>query len=180
MVDENQTKLFQWMDQHEYRLCLTLNKYTSNQVTRSFFTVISRLGNGIFWYALMLLLPLIYGYQAITTSLLMALTGITGVAIYKLLKNNLVRHRPCLLYADIQQGTTMLDLYSFPSGHTLHSFSFSIIAINAFPQLAIILVPFAALVSVSRVVLGLHYPSDVLVGAALGSLLAISALNLII
>ena len=65
-----------------------------------------------------------------------------------------------------------LDEFSFPSGHTLHAVSFSLIALAYFPVLMPILLPFTLLVALSRVVLGLHYPSDViaatLIGCALG------------
>lgn len=47
-----------------------------------------------------------------------------------------------------------------------------------FPELAWLLVPFTLLVAASRVVLGLHYPSDVLAGAALGATIALSAQRL--
>ncbi|MDQ1363844.1 MAG: undecaprenyl-diphosphatase [Pseudomonadota bacterium] len=160
------------MDQYELRFCLAMNKYSSNEITRIFFSIISRLGNGLFWYILIFALPLLYGQSAVETSITMAVTGIAGVVIYKLLKNNLVRQRPCISHACISQGTAMLDLYSFPSGHTLHAFSFCIIAVSAFPELGLILIPFTMLVAASRVVLGLHYPTDVLVGALLGTLLA--------
>ncbi len=160
------------MDQHEYQLCLLFNRYASIELVRGFFAVISRLGNGVFWYVLMLVLPVIYGQSAIETSIVMAATGLIGVTIYKLLKNNLVRQRPCIHHVAIQQGTAMLDLYSFPSGHTLHAFSFTIIAVNTFPELGIVLVPFTLLIAASRVVLGLHYPSDVVVGALIGTSLA--------
>ncbi len=172
MMTATQKNLFQWMDQHELQLCMAFNKYNSHEVVRAFFAVISRLGNGVFWYILMLTLPLVYGSPAIVTSVYMAVTGVAGVAVYKLLKNNLVRQRPCIMHACINQGTAMLDYYSFPSGHTLHAFSFSIIAIDAFPELAIALIPFTLLIAVSRVVLGLHYPTDVMVGAILGTGLA--------
>ena len=118
MVTENPKNLFQRMDQHEYQICLLFNRYAAIEMVRGFFAVISRLGNGVFWYVLMLLLPVFYGQTAIETSIIMAATGLIGVIIYKLLKNNLVRQRPCIHHDAIQQGTTMLDLYSFPSGHT--------------------------------------------------------------
>ena len=58
MMVTSQKNIFQWMDEHELHLCIALNKYTSYEVVRGFFAVISRLGNGIFWYSLMLVLPL--------------------------------------------------------------------------------------------------------------------------
>ncbi|WP_155518951.1 phosphatase PAP2 family protein, partial [Xanthomonas euvesicatoria] len=65
-----------------------------------------------------------------------------------------------------------LDEFSFPSGHTLHAVSFSIVALAYYPWLAPLLVPFSAGVALSRVVLGLHYPSDVLAATLIGVLLA--------
>jgi undecaprenyl-diphosphatase len=47
-----------------------------------------------------------------------------------------------------------------------------------FPQLGWVLIPLASLIAASRVVLGLHYPSDVLAGAAIGAVLALAALSL--
>jgi undecaprenyl-diphosphatase len=47
---------------------------------------------------------------------------------------------------------------------------------NFEPLLLIVAAPFAVLVAISRIVLGLHYPSDVLVGAAIGIALAFAGL----
>jgi undecaprenyl-diphosphatase len=54
-----------------------------------------------------------------------------------------------------------LDEFSFPPD-TLHAVSFTIVALAYYPWLAPLLVPFTLGVALSRVVLGLHYPSDVL------------------
>ncbi len=48
---------------------------------------------------------------------------------------------------------------------------------RSFPELAWVLVPLAGLIAASRVVLGLHYPSDVLAGGAIGAALALLAQN---
>lgn len=157
-----------WFDQLERNLCLTFNRGARQPGVRTLFATVSRLGDGIFWYLLMLALPLLQGHNGLKISLQMAIAGIVGLAIYKLLKSKLVRERPFASHADILCGTAPLDRYSFPSGHTLHAVLFTTLAVSAFPGLAIVLVPFATLVALSRVILGLHYPTDVVVGAALG------------
>ena len=166
--------LFHRFDAFEYAWCLRLNRGCQQQrIVRDVFAAVSKLGNGVFWYALIFLLPAVYGGQAVFPSVRMAVVGVTGVLLYKYLKSRLVRERPYISLAGIVPGTPALDRYSFPSGHTLHAVSFTILATASFPQLAWLLVPFATLVAASRVVLGLHYPTDVAAGAIIGTVLAL-------
>ena len=159
-------------DAAEYGLCRKLNRGASFALPRRIFQVASRLGDGIFWYVLILSLPVMFGRTAVKPAIVMALTGALGVLIYALLKRVFVRERPFITHAAIDRGAAPLDRYSFPSGHTLHAVSFTWQACAHFPDLAWVLVPLAALIAGSRVVLGLHYPSDVLAGAAIGAALA--------
>jgi undecaprenyl-diphosphatase len=159
-------------DAAEYGLCRKLNRGASFALPRRIFQIASWLGNGIVWYAMILALPLLFGRTAVKPAIVMALTGALGVLLYALLKRVFVRERPFITHAAIDRGAAPLDRYSFPSGHTLHAVSFTWQACAHFPELAWILVPLAALIAGSRVVLGLHYPSDVLAGAAIGAALA--------
>lgn len=170
---------FRRFDAAEYTLCLRLNRGCASPLLKDFFATISRLGDGVFWYTLMALLPLIYGQPGVFPALRMVLVGVIGVLLYKYLKARLVRERPYISLAGIVAGTPPLDRYSFPSGHTLHAVAFTILACSRFPELVWLLVPFAALVAASRVVLGLHYPTDVVAGALLGGGLATTAIVLL-
>jgi len=160
------------IDTADYRICRRLNRGASWSVVRWPFQLVSRLGDGLLWYALILALPFVYGVQALRPAIVMALTGALGVLIYGALKRLFVRERPFIRHAGISRAGAPLDRYSFPSGHTLHAVSFAWQASMHFPQLGWVLVPLAGLIAASRVVLGLHYPTDVLAGAVIGACLA--------
>jgi undecaprenyl-diphosphatase len=166
------------VDAAEYGLCRRLNRGASLRAVRELFQVASRLGDGLVWYALILALPLLYGAAGMHAALIMALTGAFGVGLYKALKNVFVRERPFITHSGISLGAVPLDRYSFPSGHTLHAVSFTCQAVAWFPELGWVLVPLATLIAASRVVLGLHYPTDVLAGAGIGAALAALGLAL--
>jgi len=136
---------------------------------RILFRMVSRLGNGALWYALMFVLSVTQGRAGLESALRMLAAGAIGLILYKLLKSSTTRPRPYKVLRGIQAGIDPLDAFSFPSGHTLHAVAFTVVAVAYFPALATVLVPFTLLIAASRVVLGLHYPSDVLAGAAIGA-----------
>ena len=152
-------------------LCVLANGWCGRSRWRHCFAVASRLGDGPFWYALMGLLVLADGLDGLQVSLRLAATGVVTLAIYRAMKRWTRRPRPFASDERIRAWVAPLDEFSFPSGHTLHAVAFTTVTLAFHPVLAWVLVPFTAAVAVSRVVLGLHYPSDVLVAIALGLML---------
>ena len=160
------------MHQLDSNVCVAVNHTSQYRLVRDCFRLVSRLGDGVFWYVLMATVLLVYGSDGITPVLHMGLAGLSGTLLYKWLKGKTLRPRPYEVRQDIWLTGKPLDKFSFPSGHTLHAVVFSMVALGYYPQLALILVPFTIMVALSRVVLGLHYPSDVLAGAVLGASIA--------
>ncbi len=173
------SRFFELADQREFALCQVINRATRFQAVRGYFRLVSRLGDGWIWYALILTIPLVAPEKGPALALLMALTGLTCTITYKLLKRWLIRERPFISFPSIDCGTPPLDRYSFPSGHTLHAACFQAMLFMSLPELALVILPFTLSVAASRVVLGLHYPSDVVAGACIGGLMGtISSLYL--
>jgi undecaprenyl-diphosphatase len=173
-IDDTLRELLRW----DQALCLQLNRglrYVSLQRT---FQALSWLGNGIFWYALMLALLVMHRGEAVLPVLHMVFVGAVSTGAYKMLKHGTLRPRPYQAMRSIAAGAPELDAFSFPSGHTLHAVAFTIVACAHYPQLILILGPFTLLTAASRVVLGLHYPSDVLAGAAIGAAVAAASFRL--
>ncbi|VVC82622.1 phosphatase PAP2 family protein [Sideroxydans sp. CL21] len=156
----------------DMELCAFCNRRSRNFTVRNLFRLFSRLGDGMFWYVLMIVLLLQYQSAAIPAVFHMIVVGLIGTACYKFIKGKTLRPRPFNVYPAIVCAGKTLDQFSFPSGHTMHAVAFSIVAIAYFPALIWLVLPFSVMVGLSRPILGLHYPSDVLAGAALGGMIA--------
>ncbi len=161
-----------WLQQVEgldLRLVRACNGWCRIPGVCRYFSWVSRLGNGVFWYGLMLVLPGVYGEQGGWISLRMALAGLMGLVLYRWLKQRTARPRPYVRCRGVRARLAPLDRYSFPSGHTLHATAFTLVLALALPHWLWWVLPFTVSVALSRLVLGLHYASDVLAGALLGA-----------
>ena len=177
-MDRRVAPAFERFDQAELKFCRYLNRSSRSSVVRQLFRAVSWLGDGWIWYGLLLALPAVYGGRGAQAAVHMALTGAVGVACYKLVKNRAVRERPYITDSAIECVSVPLDRYSFPSGHTLHAISFTFLFAGYFPEWTAPLATLALLIALSRVILGLHYPTDVAAGAVVGGALGMGSLLL--
>jgi undecaprenyl-diphosphatase len=160
----------------ELQLCRALNRLNERWIR--VLRIVSRLGDGGFWYAHLLVVPWTIGAGFAELGTLAA-QGVASTLLYTAIKHGTRRTRPAHATGDVRLLAHALDRYSFPSGHTQHAVGFSIVLTSSHPELGWYLWPFTALVALSRVALGLHYPTDVAAGAALGAVLASALLAVI-
>lgn len=131
---------------------------------------ISRTGDGPTYVVLAALLTL--GGVIDPASDFFAIAGLAyaiEISLYLLLKNSVRRARPEARLNNYQAFITPSDTFSFPSGHTAAAFVFAWLLAPLMPALAGLLFAWAAAIGASRVLLGVHFPSDIAAGAVLGS-----------
>ncbi|RMF92298.1 MAG: phosphatase PAP2 family protein [Candidatus Schekmanbacteria bacterium] len=92
---------------------------------------------------------------------------------YRFLKVFFARQRPMYSYDWVNIIGFPLQSYSFPSGHSTIAFTWAVFMALKYPKGRVYFLSAAFLVALSRVYMGVHYPSDVLAGAILGSFIAL-------
>ncbi|MDO3378991.1 phosphatase PAP2 family protein [Geoalkalibacter halelectricus] len=129
----------------------------------------SRLGDGPLWYLTALILLAGGGAVERWAVLAAGISLLLSVLLFTLLKNVIGRPRPFEIWADLPCQMPPPDRFSFPSGHTMTAFAACGALAVLLPGSLALFLPVAILIGFSRIFLGLHYPTDVLVGALLGS-----------
>lgn len=114
------------------------------------------------------LAPMLAGDEARRVAWNAFLTLAISHALVQLAKRTIGRRRPS--HAGIDALVCEPDRFSFPSGHAAAAMSLAFVYAMSVPWMAPVVLALAALVGLSRVVLGVHYVSDVVVGQALAVL----------
>ena len=152
--------------QHMPRICVS-----ARLLSRSGDGYMQLLTPAFVWFSGSILAP--------TYFVTLGLAMIIERAVYFVLKNTLKRLRPADFKSNFQSVITASDEFSFPSGHTSAAFCFSLITVTVLGGAFILLFLWAAVVGLSRLVLGVHFPGDILAGALVGSGVAVATLSLL-
>jgi undecaprenyl-diphosphatase len=159
--------LFYWLIDNRFRDLFT-------KVWR----IISHTGDG---HLYVLLIAVLYWQQGIHSQLLqlMLLAFVIERPAYFILKNTFKRNRPEAALRHFHSSIKPSDQFSFPSGHTSAAFLVVTLVSTYFPAFFLPLFSWAGLVGFSRIALGVHFPSDIVVGALMGISFAYLSIGLI-
>ncbi|MFT5603278.1 MAG: undecaprenyl-diphosphatase [Paracoccaceae bacterium] len=141
--------------------------------------LISRSGDGYLQLALPLLLALVGGKAGESLLLCTLLAFSIQLPIYWILKNSFQRQRPPDAIPSFASVITAHDKFSFPSGHTAAATLLAALVYLHFGAMAAPLMMWAGLVGASRVLLGVHFPTDILAGVVLGLTVASISVSLL-
>lgn len=158
-----------WLQQYERRMFCFVNQKIHHRFLDYFLGTITHLGGATATISFALMMALfakgIWSLAGVESCVALALSHVP-VAI---IKKCYPRLRPYLVLPGAKTCKNPLTDHSFPSGHATAIFSVLLPFMLISPILTAILFPIASLVSISRIYLGLHYPSDCIIGSILGA-----------
>jgi undecaprenyl-diphosphatase len=167
--------MLNYIAHRDHRLMRRVNRWPAPRWIRLWALCATRGGDGRLWYGMAAVILLFGGpmrFQAVSAA---ALAAALGIAIFLTLKKATGRRRPCTFEPHCWATLLPPDQFSFPSGHTITAFSVALSLSHFYPNLAAGLLFCALSIAASRVLLGMHFLSDVLAGAAIGGVLAYTA-----
>ena len=160
--------MIQFVASQDIRLMHHVQRWRPPRWVRLWMIWATRGGDGWLWCAQGAGV-LIFGgpprYLAVATS---SVAAAAGIALFLILKKKIGRKRPSAVEPHCWATLLPPDQFSFPSGHTITAFAVSLPLIHCYPGLTISLLFCAVSIAVSRIVLGMHFLSDVLAGCLIG------------
>jgi len=163
----------------DQRLMRRLNRWPAPRWIRIWMICATRGGDGWLWYAMGLVILLFGGEERFRAVAAAALAAGLGIGLFLRLKKATGRRRPSAFEPHCWATLLPPDQFSFPSGHTITGFAVALSLIQFYPNLTAGLLFCAISIALSRILLGMHFLSDVLAGAAIGALLAYGSVYLV-
>lgn len=167
-----------FLEYNDMRLMKRVHRWRAPRWLRRCTLVVTRLGDGWLWYALALIILFFGGekrYIAVGSGLTASLAGIV---VFRQLKVMSKRPRPYQVEPHCWAMITPQDRFSFPSGHSMTAFAITVSVGHFYSDLELLLLVLALSIAASRIILGMHYLTDVVAGAAIGIGLGLASLSL--
>jgi undecaprenyl-diphosphatase len=136
-------------------------------------------GDGYLWLAIALCVLLFGGAERLRAISSASLAAAVGTALFLVMKRAAGRRRPCAMSEHCWARLLPPDQFSFPSGHSITAFAVATTFGLVYPAIMPVLLLCAFSIAASRIVLGMHFLSDVVVGCAIGALLGYAAFALL-
>lgn len=172
------TGVLSYISARDHQLMLRVHRWQAPRWVRLWMVYATRGGDGWLWYALGAMLALLGGSSGRQAVCEAALAVAAGAALFLWLKRAAGRRRPCSIQPHCWSTLLPPDQFSFPSGHTITAFAAALPVAAYYPDAAPALWFAAASIAISRILLGMHFLSDVVAGALVGALLGGAAHHL--
>jgi undecaprenyl-diphosphatase len=157
-----------YIERRDHRLMHRMNRWRAPRWIRIWMITATRMGDGWIWYGLGLMLLAFGGPQRFAAIGAAGAAATFGILVFKALKKLSQRPRPCQFEPHCWSKVLPPDQFSFPSGHAMTAFSVALVVSYFYPSLEGVLFFLALSIAISRIVLGMHFLSDVLAGMLLG------------
>ncbi len=166
-----------FIEARDHRIMRKVHNWSAPQWVRLWMICATRGGDGWLWYLLGTLVLIFGGTQGVLAVGASVVAIALGIVFFLWAKKITGRKRPCHITPHCWSTLLPPDQFSFPSGHTITAFAAITPLMVVFPELQVGLGFCALSIAASRVVLGMHFLSDVVAGAAVGSLLGYLSLS---
>jgi undecaprenyl-diphosphatase len=161
--------MLDYISARDHRLMRRVHRWKPPRWFRLWMIYATRSGDGWLWYGFTGFI-MIFGGSARLAAVGAAWSACcTGAVLFLVLKKLTGRRRPNTLVPHCWATLLPPDQFSFPSGHTISAFAFTVAVSSFYPALLGVLLFCALSVATSRIVLGMHFLSDVVVGALMGA-----------
>jgi undecaprenyl-diphosphatase len=167
--------VWEFIQARDQQVMRRVNRWRAPRWLRYWMVAATRLGDGWVWYSVGIALLLFGGEQRYLAFAAAVTAEAATMVLFPALKKLSKRKRPCQLEAHCWAKVLPPDQFSFPSGHSMSAFAIAIPLCLFYPQLQAVLLALSLSIALSRVILGMHFVSDVVVGSLLGAGLGYSA-----
>jgi undecaprenyl-diphosphatase len=171
--------MLNFITRRDHTVMRRLNRWHAPRWVRVWMVLATRAGDGWLWYLLGAAVLLFGGNTRFVAVGAAALAALSGIAIFLTLKKAAARRRPSAFEPHCWATLLPPDQFSFPSGHTITAFAVTVSLGHFYPELTVGLYFCALSVAASRILLGMHFLSDVVAGAVIGTLLARVAIHIV-